>query len=157
MTQSQQPASERGFLKPYGKGAVVLAVLGVLCLLVELQSSSLVYWTGQRVVGTNDAGIIYYEVNDQQRTINDEAEPPAQPQSVTVYADLNDSTKDRIAEPVKWFDAVFVAIPFLAAGVVIAIGMARRRKFRLRAVSTPPLPPVRSSRRGTQDSAARSS
>jgi hypothetical protein len=119
-------------LKPYRVGAVVLLVLGVLCVLVELQSPSLVYFTGERVPATDDAGIVYYEVHGEQRTLNDRREPPAHPTATAVYADPDDSSRDRLAGPGRWFDAAFVLTPFVGAGAVLVVGGVRRRRFRRR-------------------------
>ena len=82
-------------MKPYRVATAVFLVLGVLCLLVELQSPSLIFWTGERVQGTNDGGIIYYTVGGQNRTLNDPREPPDAPVPVTVYADPDDASRDR--------------------------------------------------------------
>jgi hypothetical protein len=111
-TRRERPRD--AFLKPYRVAAVALLVLGVLCLLVELQSPSLVYWTGERVPATNDAGIIYYTVDGEQRTLNDPREAPAQPTPVAVYVDQDDAGRDRADGPGRWFDAVFVLAPFVA-------------------------------------------
>jgi hypothetical protein len=119
-------------LKPYRVAAVVLLVLGVLCVLVELQSPSLVYWTGERVPATNDAGIVYYEVHGEPRTLNDPREAPERPTPTAVYADPDDASRDRQAGPGRWFDAVFVVAPFAAAGTLVVVGVVRRRRFRAR-------------------------
>lgn len=121
-----------GYLRPYLVGATALIVLGVLCVLVELQSPSLVLWSGERVRGTNDGGIVYYTVAGEQRTLDAKGEGPAHPEPATVYADPRDPSRDMIATPAKWFDAFFVLVPFAAAGVVLAAGTARRRRFRRR-------------------------
>ena len=139
-------------LKPYRIGAVILLVLGVLCLLVELQSPSLVYWTGERVPATNDAGIVYYEVHGEARTLNDPREAPVRPAATAVYADPDDASRDRQAGPGRWFDEVFVLAPFVAAGALLVVGLVRRRRFRARLArrATPGSadgpPPSRSSR-----------
>ena len=132
-----------GFLKPYRVGATVLLVLGALCLLVELQSPSLIFWTGERVPGTNDGGIIYYTVDGQNRTLNDPREPPARPEPVVVYADPEDASRDRSSNLARGFDLVFVLSPFVAAGAVVAVGLVRRRQFRRRVAAAGPLPPLR--------------
>ncbi|MGI3782719.1 MAG: hypothetical protein ACRYG2_18315 [Janthinobacterium lividum] len=123
-------------LKPYRVAAVVLLVLGVLCVLVELQSPSLVYWTGERVPGTNDAGIVFYAVDGQDRTLDDPREAPLHPEPVVVYADPEDGSRDRLAGIGKAFDAAFVLTPFVAAGVVIIVGLGRRRQLRRRPAAT---------------------
>lgn len=129
MRASRQPKGESTFLRPYRIAALCLLVLGVLCVLVQLQSPSMILWTGDAVRGTDDGGIIYYTVNGDERTLNDPHEAPPHPVPVTVYADPDDSSHDRVSGPAKWFDAVFVSLPFAAAGVVLAVGIARRRRF----------------------------
>ena len=141
MTARADARTRDGFLRPYRIAAVVLLVLGALCVLVELQSPSLICWTGERVPATNDAGIIFYTVGDQQRTLNDPHEAPLQPRAVTVYADPDDSSRDRVAGFGKAFDAVFVLTPFVAAGAVLVVGLERRRRFHRR-VAAHPLPPA---------------
>jgi hypothetical protein len=117
-----------GSLQRYRVAALVLLVLGVLCVLVEVQSPSLVLWTGQPVPGTNDGGIVFYAVDGQQRTLNAPGDAPARPVPVTVYADPDDSSRDRVSSPAKWFDAAFVLGPFVAAGGMLVAGVARRRR-----------------------------
>jgi hypothetical protein len=123
-------SSTEGFLKPYAIAALALLVVGLLGVLIELQSPSLIYWTGERVQGTNDGGIIYYTVDEDQRTLTAPGEPPSRPQPVTVYADPDDSARDRAEKPAKWFDAVFVLVWPVAAAAVILTGLVRRRRFR---------------------------
>lgn len=134
------------FLKPYRFGAALFLVVGVLCLLVEVQSPSLVYWTGERVQGTNEGGIIYYTVDGDNRTLNDPREPPPHPVPVTVYADPDDASRDRPAGLARAVDAVFVLGPFVVAGGVTALGVVRRRRIRRRAAAAGPLPPLRPGR-----------
>jgi hypothetical protein len=119
-------------LKPYRVAAAVLGVIGVLCLLVEVQSPSLIFWTGERVTGTNDGGIIYYTVEGQNRTLNDPREPPVRPVPVTVYADPDDASRDRSSNLARGVDAVFVLSPFVAAAAVLTAGLVRRRRIRRR-------------------------
>jgi hypothetical protein len=119
-------------LKPYRVVATVLLVLGVLCVLVELQSPSLVYWTGERVAATDDGGIVFYAVHGEQRTLNDPREAPVQPKAVVVYADPDDASRDRLAGIGKAVDTAFVLGPFVAAGAALGVGLVRRRGFRRR-------------------------
>jgi hypothetical protein len=125
-------------LKPYRLAATLLLVLGVLCLLVELQSPSLVYWTGERVAGTNDGGIVFYTVGGEPRTLNDPGEPPVRPEPAVVYADPDDSSRDLLSGPGRWADMIFVLAPFAAAGGVLVLGLERRRRFRARAAARVP-------------------
>ena len=128
-----------GYPRPYAVALVVLVVAGVLCLLVELQSSSLILWTGERIAGTNDGGLVYYSVGGAERTLDAPGDAPARPEPVTVYADPTDSSKDRISGPAKWIDAALVLSPVVAAVAVFAAGLARRRKVgrQVRAAAVP--------------------
>ena len=117
-------------LKPYRVGATVLLVVGVLCVLVELQSASLIYWTGERVPATNEGGIVFYSVDGEQRTVNDPRTPPEHPVPTVVYADPDDSSRDRQGGPARALDAVFVVSPFAAAGALMVLGLVRRRRRR---------------------------
>ncbi len=119
-----------GLLKPYRVAALALVVLGVLAVLVQLQSPSMVCWTGERVVGTDDGGIIFYTVDGDERTLNDPREAPPRPEPVRVCADPTDASRDRVAGLGQAFDAAFVLTPFVAAGVVVLVGLVRRRSRR---------------------------
>ena len=129
-------------LKPYRVAAIALLVVGVLCLLVEVQSPSSVYWTGERVAATNDGGIVYYVMDGEQRTLNDPREAPVRPRATAVYADPDDSSRDLLAGPGRWLDAIFVLGPFVAAAAMIMVGLLRRRGLRRRAAAAP-IRPIR--------------
>jgi hypothetical protein len=115
-------------LGPYRVWAAILVGLGLLATLVLLQSPTLVYWTGERVTGTDDGGIVYYTVDGEQRTLNSGRDAPPSPRPAVVYADPDDASHDRVLTKAKWFDVVFVAAPFVAAGCVLAAGTRRRRQ-----------------------------
>lgn len=121
-----------GLLRPYRVAAVGLVLLGVLCVLVQLQSPSMVCWTGDRLVGSDEGGIIFYTVDGDERTLNDPHEAPPQPEPVRVCADPEDASRDRVAGLAQVFDAAFVLTPFAAAGVVLLLGAVRRRRVRRR-------------------------
>lgn len=124
-----------GFLRPYALGAAVLLVFAVLCLLVQLQSSSLILWTGDPVRGTDDGGIVYYTVKGEERTLDAPGDAPAQPEPVTVWTDPDDGSRDRLeSAPVRWFDAALVLTPVVAAAAVLGLGVARRETRRRAAV-----------------------
>lgn len=128
-TRRRDRAEPDSFLRPYRTGAAVLAVFGVLGVLLVLQSPSLVYWTGQRVQGTDDGGIVYYTVGGQERSLDSGRPAPPRPVPRTVYADPDDPSHDRLLTPVKWLDAAFVVLPFVGAGAVLAVGIRRRHRW----------------------------
>lgn len=119
--------------RPLTVVGIALAIVGVLFLLMEAQSPSRLYWTGQAVAGTNSQGIVYYRVGGEQYTVDDTGPVPAHPTPVTVYVDPADPSQALLLKPTRWIDAVGVLVWFVAAGVclmVSAIGGARRRRKR---------------------------
>lgn len=119
--------------------AVALLFFTMLTVLAELQSSDVVLWTGQGVVGREQGGIISYQWKGQSYTINGQGygSSPA----VTVYLDpanpgnaMPDSALGRA------MDASLIVGPFGAAMVLLALGPARnyRRARRRRRGIAPP-------------------
>ncbi len=117
-----------------------LLVIGLLALLIELQSPTSVLWTGRSVVADDRGGVIQYSINGINYTVVENAEAagtPAHP--VTVYYDPN---KPSLALPdsaaTRWFDGSFVAAPFLlAAGVLLAAASRNSRRRRARDAAGP--------------------
>lgn len=118
------------------KVAIALTIFGFLFVLIELQSPSRLYLTGQSVQGTDRAGIVYYEVKGQQYTQDDEHHAFASGSTVTVYFDPDDPSGALLPSPSRWVDAASVLVWFVGAAVLLGASALRRR-------STPPPVPAR--------------
>lgn len=81
--------------------AIVLAVIGVLAVLLKLQSPTSVLWTGRPVTATEVGGIVLYPFEGHDFTLiapNELANTPAH--RVTVFVDPNSpSLRWRTAPP----------------------------------------------------------
>lgn len=116
-----------GRARPWTATALALVVVGVLAVLVELQSPSLTYWTGRRVPGVNDGGIVFYRVDGRQYTVDATRTPPA-PEPVTVFVSRDDPSAALVDAPTRWVDLVGVAGWFAGALVLLVVGQVRRRR-----------------------------
>jgi hypothetical protein len=132
------PAIRRRFegIGCLGVIALVLAVIGVLALLLELQSPTAVLWTGSPVAAQDVGGVVLYPFGGHNYTLvlpNESAATPAH--TVTVFVDPNNpSSALEDSSATRWFDAAFVGAPFVAALLLIAIALVRNTT-RLRARS----------------------
>lgn len=112
--------------------AGVLCAIGVLAVLLELQSPSLVMWTGIKVRGTTQSGLTYYSYQGQNYSIDNPHAAANDPSEVptTVWlsqSDPTDSTKTYIENVyTRWIDFGFVTGWFFAAAVLLAAGFIRR-------------------------------
>ncbi len=110
---------------------LLFAVIGVLFLFAELQSSDTLLWTGRAVASIEKGGLDYYSFKGRSYTLDvpeEQVSEPAKP--VTVYVDPSNpnlAIKDNPAA--RWFEASFVCLPFLAALATFLAGLARRRRF----------------------------
>ncbi|HEY6798804.1 MAG TPA: hypothetical protein VI248_29345 [Kineosporiaceae bacterium] len=123
-----------------GRGALALiAVLllgGCLAVLVEAQSESSIYFTGDRTGAVSQGGIIYYRFAGANYTITDDARGAADttPVPVAVYVDPADPAHARVDGVTRWVDLVCVGVWFVAAGAVFPVAVRRqRRRRRIRA------------------------
>jgi hypothetical protein len=120
----------------FGKGALILIALllagGVLAVLVEAQSESSIYFTGDRIQGVSQGGIIYYHAGGVQYTITDDARSAAEtePVPVAVYVDPADPTRARADGITRWVDLVCVGVWFVAAAAMIPPALLRQRRRR---------------------------
>ncbi len=115
-----------------GAIALLLVVIGVLALLLELQSPTSVLWTGTAVVGHDTGGVVLYPLNGHNETVIVANEAPSTPpHPVTVYVDPTNPGSARVDSAVtRWFDAGFVAARFVAAMVFVGLGLVRRSRRR---------------------------
>jgi hypothetical protein len=116
-------------------GAVLLFVFALLALFIEFQSPDAVLWTGQRVVGTEQRGLIYYRWQGQQYTFP--VNGVGNEQAVGVYLDpgnpahaMLDSTIDRAVA------VLLIGVPAAAGAGLFVMGGTRnyrwaRRKAKL--------------------------
>lgn len=118
-------------------GAIVIlfAVIGVLALVAELQSPTVVLWTGEHINAVERGGLVLYSFQGRNYTLVDPDQPASEPQrTITVFVNPNDATNamlDRGAT--RWFDASFVLAPFTAALVFLVVAVLRRRRGRVAA------------------------
>jgi hypothetical protein len=113
--------------------------MGCLAVLVELESPSLVLWTGKHVEGYSQNGLIYYEYKGVNYTTDnpDQAASDARRTPKTVYFPANDPTKATIHSGVRWFDAFMVIIWFVGAGVLLLVGVIQERRRHRRRPAVP--------------------
>jgi len=111
-----------------------LLLMGMLAVLVEVQSDSGVYWTGDRVSGTSVRGLIYYRYRGADYTIPDDDRGPSDtaPVEVAVFLHPDSPTQARADNPVRWLDAFCVAIWFVVAAALVPVGILRQRRRRQR-------------------------
>jgi hypothetical protein len=110
--------------------ALVLVVVGLLFALVEAQSPSKLYWTGDAVAATNSGGIAYYRVHGQQYTLDVPGPAPAHDTPVTVFVDPGDPSQALLSRPTRWVDAAAVLCWFVAAVALVAVAALRRSSRR---------------------------
>ncbi len=116
--------------------AMALLVMGVLSLLVEVQSPSWVLLSGNRVEGYSQGGLAYYTVGGTDYTLDNPAQRAGDTTRIptTVFVDRNDPTRARLDGPARWFDLVFVlgwplaaVLVLLGEIVLVATGAGHRR------------------------------
>lgn len=114
-------------VRPSTLAAIVLTIVGVLFLLVEAQSPSRIYWTGQAVTGTEHWGLVYYRVHGENYTVDDvRNDPPSNGTHVRVYVDPADPSVALLDRPTRWVDATSVLIWFVAAAACVIVSPLRR-------------------------------
>ena len=106
--------------------AAALLVFALLAVILELQSSDAVRWTGQRVTGTEIGGIVSYRWGGQTYSLDAQGYgsakavgvdlDPADPSNAVI-----DNTFPRLVE------GSLVAVPVAAAVALLMVGLTRRR------------------------------
>lgn len=112
--------------------AIALLVLGSLFVLAEVQSPSMLQWTGTGVHASQSGGIAFYSFQGQTYTLD---VPTPAAFSSTVYIDPADPSTAMFSNTLtRLTEAATVAGPYVAAALLLALGFARRsRRRRLRA------------------------
>jgi hypothetical protein len=122
---------------PFAAVAAILFVVGVLAVLLELQSPSMVLWTGIKVQGTTQNGLTYYTYGNGSYAIDnskaDAGDARKRPTTVWLsHSDPTDSSKAYIENAYnRWLDFSFTTMWFILAFLVLAAGFIRRQ-LRLR-------------------------
>jgi hypothetical protein len=114
--------------------AVALFVVGTLFVLAEVQSPSMLQWSGTAVHDVQSGGIAYYSFHGQNYTLN--VDSPGM-WSSTVYVDPADPSNAMFANTfTRWTEAATVAGPYAGSVLLLGLGFARRsRRRRLKGVS----------------------
>jgi hypothetical protein len=123
---------------PFLPGALCCVVLGLLTVLLWVQSPSSVQWLGRAVPAYSQQGLVYYTVDGVQLTLIDDGGDPTDTAThpITVYVDPDaplDSTRAELPGPARWLDLVGLSLWFVAAAAVLAVGYARRARTARRA------------------------
>lgn len=114
--------------------AVALFVVGTLFVLAEVQSPSMLQWTGTGVHATQSGGIAFYSFRGQNYTLN---VPTPAAFSSTVYIDPAEPSTAMFSNTLtRWTEAGTVAGPYAGSVLLLSLGFARRsRRRRLKGVS----------------------
>ena len=117
--------------------AAALFVFALLAVLLELQSSDAVRWTGRHVTGTEIGGIVSYRWNGQTYSLDAQGYgsakavgvvlDPADPSNAVI-----DSTFPRLVE------GSLMAVPVAAGVALLVAGLTRRRRWERRQLRTAP-------------------
>jgi hypothetical protein len=129
-------------LGPFVGTAAVLFVIGIIAVLLELQSPSLVQWDGIKVHGVTTGGITYYTYGGQHYSVdnihasaNDRTRRPT-----TVWLDRSNPTDFNSAYIenawARWLDFTIVMMWFFFAALILLAGLLRRRRRHRRVVAT---------------------
>jgi hypothetical protein len=113
--------------------AVVLVVAGLLFLTLEVQSPNWVYFRGERVTGTVQGGIVYYDVKGSHYTQDyPEVSTPPDGSKVSVYFYPDSPSSALVDRPTRWIEATVVLVWFAAAAILMVVAAFRRRAVRHR-------------------------
>lgn len=105
--------------------AAALFVFALLAVLLELQSPDLVLWTGQRVTGTEQGGIVTYRWHGQQYSLD--ASGFGSARDVSVYFDPSDPGSGMVDNlPDRILVSSFIGVP-VAGGVALLVAGATRK------------------------------
>ena len=111
--------------------AVVLLVFALLGLLVGLQSSDSVLWTGQQVTGTEQQGLVYYRWQGQSYSLD--VPGSGSSKAISVYLDPGDPSQAIVDNvPDRVLAALFVLGPAAGAVVLLVIGGTRNYRWQRR-------------------------
>jgi hypothetical protein len=114
--------------------AAAAFALGSAFILADLQSPSLLQWTGTQVPDVQSGGIAYYSFKGVEYTLNLPVRAPGQsPMPGTVVLDPSDPSQALFYKPAsRWIEATVVVGPYATALLVLVLGFARTSRRRHR-------------------------
>jgi hypothetical protein len=115
--------------------AAVFFLVGILAVLLEVQSPSFVLWNGIEVHGYTDHGLTYYHYAGKPYVIDNVHAATNDPRtSTTVWLPRKDPTDSASAYIdnafTRWSDFAFVMSWFAVGATVLGIGFLRRHRRR---------------------------
>jgi hypothetical protein len=108
--------------------AAVLLLFALLAGLVVAQSPQIVLWTGQHATGYERGGLVFFRYSG--RTYSVDVPGYGSASAVSVYfdpADPSTAMADNLAD--RAFTGGLVGGPVVAAALVLAIGLTRKRRW----------------------------
>jgi hypothetical protein len=111
--------------------AIALFVLALLVVVLELHTPEILLWTGHRVAGTEQGGIVFYRWQGQNYSLDAPGSRSAN--AVSVYLDPGDANNaiiDNLAD--RAFVGFLIGGPVIAGVALIATGVFRRSRSRRR-------------------------
>jgi hypothetical protein len=108
--------------------AITLFVFALLAVLLELQSPDLLLWTGHRVTGTEQGGIVSYRWHGQAYSLN--ASGYGSSKSVSVYLDPANpgpAMVDNVAD--RALVAVLIGGPVAVGVILLIVGLTRNYRW----------------------------
>jgi hypothetical protein len=111
--------------------AAALFAFALLAVLLELQSPDLVLWTGHRVTGTEQGGIVSYRWNGQQYSLTARGYGSARDVGVYLHPDHpGDAMVDNL--PDRILVASFIGAPAAGGLALLVAGVTRKPRHRRR-------------------------
>jgi hypothetical protein len=106
--------------------AALALFAGVLGLLVVVQSSDMVLWTGTKVVGSEHGGIVLYDFRGQQYSLDGRNSDTRA--KVDVYVKRSDPATAQTNSAVdRGIDVGFTIVPFTLCLLALGAGLYHRR------------------------------
>jgi hypothetical protein len=117
--------------------AAALFVFALLAVLLELQSSDAVRWTGQHVTGTEIGGIVSYRWDGETYSLD--AQGYGSAKAVSVYLDPADPANAVLDNPfLRLVEGSLVAVPVAGGVGLLVAGLTRRRRWERRQLRVAP-------------------
>jgi hypothetical protein len=117
--------------------AAALFVFALLAVLLELQSSDAVRWTGQHVTGTEIGGIVSYRWDGQTYSLG--APGYGSAKAVSVYLDPANPSNAVLENPfLRLVEGSLVVVPVAGGVALLVAGLTRRRRWERRQLRKAP-------------------